>query len=178
MTDEATVERVALVLTGTGEGELTPDSAKILARAALAEGFWLAPMEPDEDMLFAGTRVTMGNMQLAWNAMRDNYLARATPPSAPPREGWQDIATAPKDGTVVDLWVKGNRYTDASWGEYESYSYKNYPHGKTSKSQGWRQFSFDDGDYLGVGNEPTHWMPLPTPPSAPPVDEKNEGETK
>ena len=31
---------------------------------------------------------------------------------------WQPIETAPKDGTVVDLWVRGRgRVTDCVWGE-------------------------------------------------------------
>ena len=81
---------------------------------------------------------------------------------------WQDISTAPKDGTVVDLWVnnpaliaRGQRVTDAFWIEgrwLELY-----------------QGEFDDADIFIAGIGPcdevetpickaTHWMPLPTPP--------------
>jgi hypothetical protein len=52
---------------------------------------------------------------------------------------WQPIATVPKDGTVVDLWVPGHgRITDEWW---------------------------DDGWSMPAGEEwqPTHWMIAPEP---------------
>jgi hypothetical protein len=59
--------------------------------------------------------------------------------------GWQPIATAPRDGTPVDLLHKcGERFTDEWWVE-------------------------DDGDAFWCGSllpdsEFTHWMPIPPPP--------------
>jgi hypothetical protein len=64
--------------------------------------------------------------------------------------GWQPIETAPKDGTVIDLWCGGERYADCQW-------YKNE----------WREYRYDDFDSLAllpVERLPTHWMPLPTAP--------------
>jgi hypothetical protein len=71
---------------------------------------------------------------------------------------WQLIETAPKDGTKVDIWAK-------TW----------LPH---SDSFTWQRFpncSWDKGDtttnrrakWFGVYEDwwPTHWMPLPDPPS-------------
>jgi hypothetical protein len=60
---------------------------------------------------------------------------------------WQPIETAPKDGTLVDLWsgLHGNRWTDYSWaaGRWWRYSF------------GYEPFEFN----------PTHWMPIPSPPT-------------
>lgn len=59
---------------------------------------------------------------------------------------WQDITTAPKDGTEVDLWtafgrVTGAKFVDGKWVEW-----------------------FDrDGEWIAV-DQPSHWMPCPEPP--------------
>jgi hypothetical protein len=58
------------------------------------------------------------------------------------QSAWQPIATAPRDGTVVDLWHKdGFRLTDNWW---------------DSEDGVWVSM-FDDSDL-------THWMPIPEPP--------------
>lgn len=97
-------------------------------------------------------------------------------PSAPSEESeagrWQPIETAPKDGTKIDLWVvftsradslksSSRRETDCFW-----------------EAGRWMQEVLD-GDYAGEHHEveyvreghwndtiATHWMPIPTPPSA------------
>ncbi len=59
---------------------------------------------------------------------------------------WQPIETAPKDKRVLLFdgdWVSAGAYTD----------YDNF---------GWVMDS-DEGPHSGPG--PTHWMPLPAPPS-------------
>jgi hypothetical protein len=62
---------------------------------------------------------------------------------------WQPIETAPKDGTAVLLWLSG----DAAFFD-------------------WMVVGSYDGDDAGWNDgitmfrlEPTHWMPLPRPPS-------------
>lgn len=56
---------------------------------------------------------------------------------------WQPIETAPKDGTLVLLFEDGVQYI-AHWAE-------------TAGGQ-----FFNDAEYQ---HNPTHWMPLPTPPA-------------
>ena len=77
---------------------------------------------------------------------------------------WQDIATAPKDGTPVLIWKGDERrvgeYTmSAYWDEDESGF---VPVGGNNK-QGY----FSDWEKKDQGY-PTHWMPMPTPPDPAP----------
>lgn len=69
-------------------------------------------------------------------------------------EGWQPIATAPRDGTAVLLKYKENVFV----GEYNPEFFKGFP---------WR--FFDSETSTGInglqdnGFGPTHWQPLPKP---------------
>lgn len=83
----------------------------------------------------------------------DVELVRTALANAPQ---WLPIETAPKDGTIVDLWTSehgGARVSDAKFDE-----------GK------WCTFRHEEEDRLGDGWWPvylltfTHWMPLPQPP--------------
>lgn len=60
---------------------------------------------------------------------------------------WRPIETAPKDGTRVVLgWL------DRAWAHPGYYA---ADHG------GWA----NDEDHAGFFDEPTHWMPMPPPPT-------------
>lgn len=71
---------------------------------------------------------------------------------------WQDIETAPKDGTAVlvyatrDGWTDGARIVCARFGGLGP-RWSIYGCGPIGRSEQW----------LDVCN-PTHWMPLPPPP--------------
>ena len=71
---------------------------------------------------------------------------------------WQPIETAPKDGTKIIVWTvhdevevsewfrtTGDEYVEAEGGLYRKENKLYY--------EGWN------------GNKPTHWMPLPPPPT-------------
>lgn len=68
---------------------------------------------------------------------------------------WQPIETAPKDGSSVLLWSEA---WDMSWGVVIG----SYDAGAWVTSEG--QTADDDEDEFG-SIAPTHWMPLPPPPS-------------
>lgn len=95
-------------------------------------------------------------------------------------DGWQDIETAPKDGTLIDLWCVsppesdfvpengGIRLTNCAWETEKSY----WPY------TGWSRV-LDDGDMDLVDGPPvaqhglprwvpTHWRLPPSPPSSTP----------
>lgn len=77
------------------------------------------------------------------------------------RTGWQPIATAPKDGTRLLLWDGILQFT-----------------GWCAEHIGSGERFWTDG-HLGRAY-PTHWMPLPDPPSADPrtAPEKKEDDTR
>lgn len=68
---------------------------------------------------------------------------------------WQPIETAPKDGTLIDLWVvnhltwnkRGRRVIDRKWGPCINWMGQEH-----------------DGWALSEDDEPTHWMQPPKPP--------------
>lgn len=65
--------------------------------------------------------------------------------------GWQPIETAPKDGTWILLWQPDNGPNIACWMD------RDFP---------W--WFIDDGKhgpYAVRGADPTHWQPVPDPPS-------------
>lgn len=77
--------------------------------------------------------------------------------SLPTDDGWQPIATAPRDGTRIDIWdpdCGGIRVADAYWSGGQ-------------KSGGWHapNQDYDGMDGLYAKDGPTHWRPLPAPPA-------------
>lgn len=70
---------------------------------------------------------------------------------------WQPINTAPRDGTLIDIWATG-RCPDCFWEECD---------GEDFMLSGWRQrYAESPGNSFSIDDlEPTHWMPLPQPPS-------------
>jgi hypothetical protein len=64
---------------------------------------------------------------------------------------WQPIETAPKDAGSLVVW-NGERYAVAEWTDYYGW---------------WEKRKDPLGEPYGIRPQPTHWMPLPPPPSAP-----------
>lgn len=79
--------------------------------------------------------------------------------------GWQPIDTAPKDGTVIDLWA-GERITDAAWrcpeGIYDTEECRTWC---ASDLFDWRYGGSPEWEISPIGKVPTHWMPVPADPS-------------
>jgi Protein of unknown function (DUF551) len=58
---------------------------------------------------------------------------------------WQSMETAPRDGTVISLWAAGAYYPEC----YFEYG----------------RWVLGNGGWTAYIQHPTHWMPLPQPPS-------------
>lgn len=80
----------------------------------------------------------------------------------PSEGGWQPIETAPKDGTIIDVWLGNASESDVDF----------YCTAGTRRSPGW---SWKQGKFRPLGGlkvamptfeVPTHWMPLPKAPEA------------
>lgn len=76
---------------------------------------------------------------------------------------WQSIETAPKDRTPILAW-NGNFVSEALW----------EPDADDNGHEGWCYSTFYNCECYGNYNnsydkdaQPTHWMPLPSAPSAP-----------
>ena len=85
------------------------------------------------------------------------YLQALRPGSTGETDGWQPIETAPKDGSDMLLYGHG---VLRSGGVYAK-----------GHHVGWSQVARDGSIYWAtrdpaVDCEPTHWRPLPEPPSA------------
>ena len=77
-----------------------------------------------------------------------------------PTISWQPIETAPKDGTLIDLFIDGERYVDCRWGD---------PNQDMEDWASWYQrYTESWGSAFPVDLNPTHWMPRPSPPGGNP----------
>jgi len=72
---------------------------------------------------------------------------------------WQPIETAPKDGTIVDLWIDDD-------GKGERYPNMLYLEGGPNEANDWHDADgvFCLSDIMLRIEQVTHWMPLPSPP--------------
>ena len=81
--------------------------------------------------------------------------------------GWQSIDSAPRDGTVVDVWLIGS-LSDIEF--YCSSPPQKVGRGKyCGRSAGWMWLvdkwrPFLSGLNMPTFIQPTHWRPLPSPP--------------
>ena len=71
--------------------------------------------------------------------------------------GWQPIETAPKDGTDFDVWTKFGRIADCMFA---------MPTYDRKIGIIWKTGYDCAGPIYELVTEPTHWMPLPPPPTA------------
>lgn len=72
------------------------------------------------------------------------------------RRDWQPIETAPKDGTVVDLWG-GERLADCRF--FCPYDEDD------DEERRWYQRYAESDSWFYIDCEPTHWMLRPEPPN-------------
>lgn len=80
---------------------------------------------------------------------------------------WQDISTAPKDGTVIDVWLKGTLSDIKFYCSTPPHKIRRGEYG--GRSVAWHYLNGKFRPFLGgltltTFIEPTHWQPLPSPP--------------
>lgn len=77
---------------------------------------------------------------------------------------WQLIDTAPKDGTVIDLVVNGQRVPSAYWSFSTNADGSPDPTAFDCWAQKGRYAGVGGAYPVGIGGNPTHWMPVPDLP--------------
>jgi len=108
----------------------------------------LLPLPPTKNVLYTALTESDG-----WDDFTDyvQAYARACIEAHATPSGWQDIATAPRDGTQILLYAAGGQQGVGEWREV------------CKRSGGW--LTGDHGSALIFLTEvATHWMPLPEPP--------------
>lgn len=77
---------------------------------------------------------------------------------------WQPIATAPKDGTDIFVYVRGDTvYPTAA--SYKSSAYFKQEYGDSEyMAEGWYWSFGYPSDFHEETLEPSHWMPIPAMP--------------
>ena len=76
---------------------------------------------------------------------------------------WQPIETAPKDGTVVDVWLGGENAEESDIAFYCDKGTRRST-GWAWRQGKWRPLGGLSGVILPTFVVPTHWMPLPAAP--------------
>lgn len=102
-------------------------------------------------------------------AVEIDHLQSLTTPSAPAGPGvaepWSDIGTAPKDGTVIDLWAQSLGPASRDTDEMRVYVEFRVPAARWFAGA----WANEDGNSLDLDEWEnlvfTHWMPLPKPPA-------------
>lgn len=85
---------------------------------------------------------------------------------------WEPIETAPKDGTIVDLWngVSCQRLVNVAWLKGRDRDHRCAPGGvwHHHEEEGWDYVGSTEGCGCLVESQFSHWMPLPDAPKATP----------
>lgn len=74
---------------------------------------------------------------------------------------WQPIETAPKDGTLIDLWAYCENHND--WERRANCRWETMADFLGNEFDGW--YGLNNGRWWSCNFvNPTHWMPIPDPP--------------
>lgn len=147
---------------------------EIASCQAIPEGWKLVPVEPWPEMIEAGWIDKEDvNPEDIYRAM----LAAAPLPPAQPDDGWKDIASAPKDGTPIELyrppakkgwwkcrlvaiWHAFEDDGDAAWIWPDNNTSFDLEDIQNSHDVNW----ISHGNYYEAAEVFTHWRELPEPP--------------
>lgn len=88
-------------------------------------------------------------------------------------EGWRPIESAPKDGTVIDLWIEGQSDMVDFYAPTARFNRKTRMREGRAVEWRWLTAGPNEAKWRSVGGlgyplspdvTPTHWRPLPAPP--------------
>jgi hypothetical protein len=127
---------------GDAEGLTSEDAIKWITE----DGRYFAKRDTKgEDMAFWSNVYNSENCEKIANLLRSADSRSAA-------SAWQDISTAPKDGTLVLICGNGDAGYYVADAKYDG--------------RYWCLFNVDADDWTEPCFAPTHWMPLPAPPAA------------
>lgn len=136
-------------------------------RVAVPEGWCLVPSAPTDAMIHAGRCETSKiNDDDDYTQAHVCYRAMlaASPQPPPAKDGWQDISTAPRDGTRILIAGGTYHYTGDTFRHEPDFLITDIAHFSDNDGGCW--FSRFGSEYdEGYVHAPTHWMPLPAPPA-------------
>lgn len=143
--------------------ELKPEEIDALIRA-LENGGWPYATHPTPRL----ERLWVFSSSAQWDYVLSDVGRLLAQSLKREREGmaWRPIETAPKDGTTVLVYVPGETlYPTAA--SYDSREYFAKEYGDPEyMPEGWRWENGYPGDFHEEVIDPTHWLPLPSPPES------------
>lgn len=145
------------------------DIAEITALlAADLPGGFVMTEEEHSKIEFAGRFLRMGNGTATGPDQIIGDLLAIITRATTPGSGWRDIATAPKGlKLIAGYWNELGKWRTITACYYESGTLESY--NDTAEdgfaSEGWYEES-ETHDEIMPCTTPTHWQPLPTPPTA------------
>lgn len=99
----------------------------------------------EEYFVFCNGCFIVGDTFASEKEAADKWNHRANP--------WRDIASAPKDGRLIDLWINGYRVTNCQWDETQE-----------EWTEGWINAEGTYQSFAVMWAPPTYWMPIPESP--------------
>lgn len=145
-------------------GALAALSAQEVPQEVPAGEWVMVPREPTQEMLRAAIEKGCGRLAAVMV-----YHAMLTAAPAAPKQDWQLIETAPKDGSEFLCWIWAVRYGETDEGQQyqqdvSQASFCNWRTQADIPDCGW----FDPCcGQIADRQTVTHWMPLPSAPASP-----------
>ena len=128
--------------------------------AKVVEGMAPIPRNELRHLIAAGVLGRLMDVTRSRTAFEAAAAIRALAPAQAGVGGWQDIASAPKDGR----WIM----VVCDWGDHANDWLRVVRWDRRRDGFGWATMDPDGMAHGGnIGdNVPTHWMPLPAPPAS------------
>ncbi|MBP8141691.1 MAG: DUF551 domain-containing protein [Acidovorax sp.] len=145
MTDDTQPEalRLAAELDETPDFAVDPNMVDDLAAELRRQHARIADLEAQLEAIGAG-------------GVSGPLVGRAAPPTAQ-AEGWRPISTAPKDGALIVLGARNGVWIGKYLPVYQSGYRPENP---------WSSMLLNHDHMAERYTRPTHWMPLPPPPTS------------